>query len=70
MVCFASEMEHYCGKVATIIGKTLHYSGRNLYHLDIDKKDRSGNGWSWIAWMLLPVRNGKVKKVRKAKVRF
>lgn len=60
----------YCGKVATIIGKDTHYSGRDLYHLDIDMLDRNGSGWSWMAWMLLPIHHRKVKKALKAKVRF
>ena len=32
-VCFTLEMQKYCGKVATIIGKDTHYSGRDLYML-------------------------------------
>lgn len=60
----------YCGKVATIIRKDTHYSGRDLYHLDIDVLDRNGSGWPWMAWMLLPIHHRKAKKALKAKVRF
>ena len=67
VVCFTLEMQKYCGKVATIIGKDTHYSGRDLYHLDIDMLDRNGSGWSWMAWMLLPIHH---RKALKAKVRF
>lgn len=70
VVCFTLEMQKYCGKIATIIGKDTHYSGRDLYHLDIDMLDRNGGGWSWMAWMLLPVHHRKVKKALKAKVRL
>ena len=68
-VCFTLEMQKYCGKVATIIRKDTHYSGRDLYHLDIDVLDRNGSGWSWMAWMLLPIHHRKAKKALKAKVR-
>lgn len=69
-VCFTREMQKYSGEIATIIGKDTYHSGRNLYHLDIDREDRGGSGWSWMAWMLLPAHNRRVKKARKAKVRF
>lgn len=69
-VHFAPEMQKYCGKVATIIGKDIHHSGRDLYRLDICKEDRGGSGWSWMAWMLLPVRHRRAKRALKAKVRF
>lgn len=32
--------------------------------------DRNGSGWSWMAWMLLPIHHRKAKKALKAKVRF
>lgn len=69
-VRFAQGMESYVGKTATVIGKDTHHSGRNLYRLDIDREDRGGSGWSWMAWMLLPAHHGRVKRALKAKVRF
>lgn len=69
-MCFTLEMQKYCGKIATIIGKDTHYSGEIYIISILICWIEMEVVWSWMAWMLLPVHHRKVKKALKAKVRL
>lgn len=68
-VCFARQMQPYCGRTATVKDILKHHSGINLYILTFDNPVEGDlREWRWTGWMLKP-ESGRRKKL-KYKVRF